>query len=153
MWNSRWSQGEQQRESQRGELLLSVRGETGEQSQAQQESHSCFKINWSTCLAYYKGLLKEKWERKCLWIRQGSQIVSVQSFLANTWLPALSINKSIIYTIQHETKWPVRFHLCITLLHSNGKKKKHRHDSIDTLSERENPHILSSENYINYLFI
>lgn len=92
-----------------------------------------------------------KRESKCIWIRQGSQILSVLSFLANTWLPVPSIYKSIIDTTQNETEWPVRFKFCITLLHSNGRN--HRHYSIDTFSENESPHNFSRENYINYLFI
>lgn len=43
----------------RGELL-SVWGDTGEQTQVEWESHNCFKINWSTYFVYYKCLFKEK---------------------------------------------------------------------------------------------
>lgn len=150
MWNSRWSQGDQRHESQRGELL-SVWGGDRWAKPSRTRISQLFQDQLEYIFRLIEMPAQTKRESKCIWIRQGSQILSVLSFLANTWLPVPSIYKSIIDTTQNETEWPVRFKFCITLLHSNGRN--HRHYSIDTFSENESPHNFSRENYINYLFI
>lgn len=141
MWNSRWSQGDEKEEAQRGELL-SEWGQTGEQSQAEQESQNCFKVKWSTYFVYYKYLLKEK--------EKGHKLQVFNLY----WL----IPEYQHYWYSPEwnrliSKIPV---LPNSPLHTNGKNIETTPQTFSVGKKKKKKislHNLSRENYINALLI